>query len=106
MQDLVRIRKADPADGARIRERSLQSMIRRCQSSPKACKISREDVNAARVDASERLFALEKVQCGSMLCPGFCQHERAFRKIEGGEILTSRELRIRIPPMQPSRDHE
>lgn len=106
MEDLVRVRIANAAEYSRIGQGSLQRPILSHKRRSKGSEIARKDVDAARIDQPQRLFSLQNMK----RCPAFAarlrEHQRTFRKVEGGKSIAARQLRSRRSPVQPARDHQ
>ena len=60
MQDLVGIGVADAADEARIGERALEGAVLRGERGAKRVEVGGENVDAARIDEPQSLFAADR----------------------------------------------
>ncbi len=106
MQNLIRVRIADPAESPRIGQSPLQCVIFRRQRLGKRCQIRIEHFDAARVERLQSLFAHHHVQRRTPLRTGFGERQSSLFKIERGQVLAPSQLRSRWPPVQAPGNHQ
>jgi len=105
VQDLVGVRVADAAEEARVGQRALDGVVLGDQPRGERVACRRHDVDAARVERSERFTPLDDMERCAPLLARLGERERAAGKGEERERVRRRRLAA-LEPAQPSGDHE
>ena len=106
MQDLVRVRVADPAEQPRIGERALQRVILAREGGAKGCEIGGEHLEPAGVMVIEPVLASHEVKRGAPLRARLRQHEGSRGEVERRESGLRRDLGAGAPPVKSAGDHQ
>ncbi len=106
MQDLIRVRIADPAQHPGIGQRPLQRTILHHQPSAKLRQRTRHHVDPARVQRLQLPKPRYHMERRPPLRAGLGHRQRAVLKVERRKSSLARQLRTRFLPVQPPRDHQ
>src|SRR3981081_739931 len=101
MQNLVRVGVADAAEGVRIRQRSLESVILGKQALAKLLIGRLENLQSAGIVLQELAAAAKHVQRSSALGSSFGERERTGVENEVGERGSAGLARPGRKPVQP-----
>ena len=85
MQDLVRVRVADPAEQAGIGQGALQRSVLQSQPRGELVAGGREHLDSARIVFLERGLAVYEVERRALLRTGLGQGQRAAGEVERGK---------------------
>src|ERR1700733_9709512 len=106
MQNLIRIGIANAAQNARISKSPLEGSVLDRERVAKSLEIAREHIDATGIDAAQPLLSLEKMQGRTAFGTRFRKNQRTMREVEGGQIVSPRQLRAGWPPVQSPRNHQ
>ena len=106
VQDLVGVRVPDPGEEPGVGERALERVALARQRRAEGGEIGVERLEPAAIERGERGGAADEVERRAPLRARLGEHERALREVERGEPDAAGELRVRLAPVEPARDHE
>jgi len=106
VEDLIGIGVSDPAEDPGIGQRPLQRVVSPREGRAKGRERRFQHLEPTRVEATERGLASGDGKRRASLRAGFCQEERAGRKIEGGQAQPPWDLRSGAPPVETAGDHQ
>src|SRR6185369_14756674 len=99
MQDLIRIRVADPAEDMRIGQSALQSMVPDREAASELSKRRRHDIHASRIQCGQSRFALGHMQGRTLLRTSLSKGEAAVVEQECCEGAAAVGLLRSLAPM-------
>src|SRR2546428_9812910 len=106
MQDLVRVRVPDAAEGPRVGEGALEGVALTGERFLKRGQIGLEHLETPAVERGEGACAPRQVDGGALLLARLGEEQRAVGEVESGETVAARDRRAARLPPQPPRDHE
>ena len=106
MQDLVRIRVADPAEHVRIGQSALQRMIPDGQAAREFFERCGHDIDSAGIECGQPRLARSHMQRRALLRSGLGQREAAVVEQERGQGAAAVGLLGFLAPVQASGDHQ
>ena len=106
MEDLVRIRVADPAERLRVGERALERVPLARERGAELGQRRLERLEAAAVVLAKSGFATHDVNRRSTLRARLGEEQRAVVEVERGQSELARDLRAARQPLESARNHQ